>query len=70
MLPQVNQFQQSTLLVPYNGNFLQYFGIEGQDVWANLGYESVGYPSRLNSALNVHCTHAYESQTALKQDVD
>ena len=45
MLPQVNQFGESTLLVPYNGNFLQYFGIEGEDVWANLGYESVSHSS-------------------------
>jgi len=37
----VNQFGHSNLIVPYNGNILVFFGIGGQDKWANLGYEAL-----------------------------
>jgi len=42
-LNQVNQFGHSNLIVPYNGNILVFFGIGGQDKWANLGYEAVSH---------------------------
>lgn len=39
----MNQFGHSNLIVPYNGNILVFFGIGGQDKWANLGYEAVSH---------------------------